>query len=85
MRRAHCSLHLRDFEEALADTGRVLKGNKNNLEALELRGLAYYRMADGEMALRVRLDIFEGSERDVTLLLHPKRRCDLPSLLAFPS
>ena len=70
---------MRDFEEALADTGRVLKGDKNNLEALELRGLAYYRMADGEMALRVRLDVFEGSERDVVLLLHPKLCCLLAS------
>lgn len=39
-----------DWYEAIAESGRALKAAPDDLEALELRGLAYYRLADHAMA-----------------------------------
>ena len=39
-----------DWYEAIAESGRALKASPDDLEALELRGLAYYRLADHAMA-----------------------------------
>ncbi|KAH8087561.1 hypothetical protein JL720_6871 [Aureococcus anophagefferens] len=39
-----------DWYEAIAESGRSLKAAPDDLEALELRGLAYYRLADHAMA-----------------------------------
>lgn len=51
IRRAWCSLHLGDYYEAIADTGKALKIEGDNLEALELRGRAYYIVGEFDMAM----------------------------------
>lgn len=40
--KAECDLMLGDFEQALAATGRILKHNKNDLDAFHIRALAFY-------------------------------------------
>lgn len=40
-----------ELYECIADTGRALKLEDSNLEALELRGRAYYMLGDLEMAM----------------------------------
>lgn len=42
LKRAYCNHRLDDFYDAIADTGKVLKVEMDNIEALELRGGAYY-------------------------------------------
>ncbi|CAN6470417.1 unnamed protein product [Victoria cruziana] len=43
---------LKDYSAAIAETGYILKADENNLEALLLRGQAYYYLADHDVALR---------------------------------
>eukprot|EP01018_Ginkgo_biloba_P000672 Gb_13941 [translate_table: standard] len=43
---------LKDYSGAIAETGFILKTNENNLEALLLRGKAYYYLADHDVAMR---------------------------------
>lgn len=50
MRKAHCSWMLSDFEVVVADTGRVIRARSDDTAALELRGRAYYRLAELSMA-----------------------------------
>jgi DnaJ homolog subfamily C member 3 len=50
LQRAFCSLHMGDYYESIADTGKALKIEGDNLEALELRGRAYYLLGEFEMA-----------------------------------
>ncbi|XP_077239506.1 dnaJ P58IPK-like protein [Tasmannia lanceolata] len=45
-------LALKDFSTAISETGYILKEDDNNLEALLLRGRAYYYLADHDVALR---------------------------------
>lgn len=40
------------YEEAIAESGFILKEDENNLEALLLRGRAYYYLADYDVAMR---------------------------------
>ena len=48
--RARCHFYLGDYYAAAADTGRAIKLDGSNIPALELRGLAYYRLGEFEMA-----------------------------------
>ncbi|XP_012082338.1 dnaJ protein P58IPK homolog [Jatropha curcas] len=43
-------LALRDYSAAISETGFILKEDENNLEALLLRGRAYYYLADHDVA-----------------------------------
>lgn len=42
----------KDYSEAISQTGYILKEDENNLEALLLRGRAYYYLADHDIATR---------------------------------
>uniref|UniRef100_A0A2N9F1H1 J domain-containing protein n=1 Tax=Fagus sylvatica TaxID=28930 RepID=A0A2N9F1H1_FAGSY len=42
----------RDYSSAISETGLILKEDENNLEALLIRGRAYYYLADHDVALR---------------------------------
>ncbi|KAJ8600542.1 hypothetical protein CTAYLR_007922 [Chrysophaeum taylorii] len=50
LQKARAHYHLGDLYESIADAGRALKVEPDELEALELRGAAYYRLADHGMA-----------------------------------
>eukprot|EP00252_Welwitschia_mirabilis_P011252 TRINITY_DN2532_c0_g1_i1.p1 TRINITY_DN2532_c0_g1~~TRINITY_DN2532_c0_g1_i1.p1 ORF type:complete len:492 (+),score=117.94 TRINITY_DN2532_c0_g1_i1:125-1600(+) len=43
---------LKDYSSAIAETGFLLKIDENNLQALLLRGKAYYYLADHDVAIR---------------------------------
>jgi DnaJ family protein C protein 3 len=43
---------VKDYSGAISETGFILKANENNLEALLLRGKAYYYLADHDVAMR---------------------------------
>lgn len=45
-------LATKDYSAAISETGYILKEDENNLEALLLRGRAYYYLADHDVALR---------------------------------
>ncbi|CAK9164812.1 unnamed protein product [Ilex paraguariensis] len=45
-------LAAKDYSGVIADAGYILKEDENNLEALLLRGRAYYYLADHDVALR---------------------------------
>ncbi|KAF5750369.1 hypothetical protein HS088_TW03G00705 [Tripterygium wilfordii] len=45
-------LAAKDYSSAVSETGYILKEDENNLEALLLRGRAYYYLADHDVALR---------------------------------
>ncbi|KAI4341932.1 hypothetical protein MLD38_026601 [Melastoma candidum] len=45
-------LATKDYSGAIAESGYILKEDEDNLEALLLRGRAYYYLADHDMALR---------------------------------
>lgn len=51
IQRAFCSVHMGDYYESIADTGKALKIEGDNLEALELRGRAYYFLGEFDMAM----------------------------------
>lgn len=48
--RAHAHYELGDLYECIADAGRALKVDPDTLRALELRGSAYYRLGEYDMA-----------------------------------
>ncbi|XP_010264715.1 PREDICTED: dnaJ protein P58IPK homolog [Nelumbo nucifera] len=45
-------LAVKDYSSAISETGYMLKEDENNLDALLLRGRAYYFLADHDVALR---------------------------------
>ena len=51
LRRAWCFYHLNEPFETIADLGKVLKLESENIEALELRGRAYYNVGELETAM----------------------------------
>ena len=51
LRRAWCTYQSGDMYETIADAGKVLKLEPNNLEALELRGGCYYVLGEADMAM----------------------------------
>lgn len=51
LKRAWCQYHTQQFFESIADTGKVLKVEADNLEALQLRGDAYYQLGEVDMAI----------------------------------
>ncbi|EWM25010.1 dnaj subfamily c member 3 protein [Nannochloropsis gaditana] len=50
LRRARCNFEEKDFYSAAADTGRAIKLDGSSIPALELRGLAYYKLGEFDMA-----------------------------------
>jgi DnaJ family protein C protein 3 len=50
MKRAQCSYSMGDPYEVIADTGKVLKLEKDSLLAFEMRGKSYYSIGELEMA-----------------------------------
>ena len=51
LKRAHCNYHLSELYDTIADTGRLLKIDGDNIEALELRGGAYYVLGEIDTAM----------------------------------
>ena len=51
IKRAWCNYHLLELYDTIADTGKVLKMEPENIEALELRGGAYYILGELETAM----------------------------------
>lgn len=51
MKRAYCNYHLQELYDTIADTGKVLKIESDNMEALELRGGSYYILGELETAM----------------------------------
>lgn len=54
----------KEYEQAIAQTGRLLKSDGSNLEALHLRGLAHMYLYDFDMAKKhfgeiLRCDVFQ--------------------------
>lgn len=45
-------LLVNDYSSAISETGFILKEDENNLEALLIRGRAYYYLADHDVAIR---------------------------------
>ena len=45
-------LAAKDYSSAISEAGYILKEDENNLDALLLRGRAYYYLADHDVALR---------------------------------
>lgn len=50
LKKAWTHFYLKDYYEAIADAGRALKVESDNLEALSLRGKCYYYLGENEMA-----------------------------------
>lgn len=48
----------KDYSSAISETGYILKEEEDNLEALLLRGKAYYYLADHDIAIRCFLNIY---------------------------
>lgn len=56
-------LAAKDFSSVISETGFILKEDEDNLEALHLRGRAYYYLADHDVAIRfVQKDLFFSSK-----------------------
>jgi len=51
MKRAYCNYYVGDLYECIGDAAKVLKIEKDSIEALELRGNAYYVLGELEMAV----------------------------------
>jgi len=51
LRRARFQILLGDYYAAVADSGRCIKLESNSLDALEVRGNAYYKLNEHEMAM----------------------------------
>lgn len=54
----------KDYSGAISETGYILKEDENNLEALLLRGRAYYYLADHDIAQRFGLTSTQFSVRE---------------------
>lgn len=50
--KAKLALKKKDYSEAVAEAGRVLKMDESDLDALLVRGNAYLYLADHDVALR---------------------------------
>ena len=50
--KAQCQYHLGDYFGVISDTGKILKVHNQNLEAYQLRGEAYFRAGDHEVAVQ---------------------------------
>ena len=75
LKRAQCSYHTGDMHMAIADSGKVLKVAKENIDALTVRGNAYYALGE--------LDTAKEHYRQALKYVCP-RSC-LFSLVPFPS
>jgi DnaJ homolog subfamily C member 3 len=45
-------LALKEYSSVISETGYILKQDEDNLEALLLRGRAYYYLSDHDVAMR---------------------------------
>ena len=52
MLKAKLALKKKDYSDAVAEAGRVLKLNDGDLDALLVRGNAYFYLADHDVAIR---------------------------------
>ena len=50
--KAQCQYHLGDYFGVISDTGKILKIHKQNLDAYQLRGEAYMRTGDHDVAVQ---------------------------------
>ena len=50
--KAQCQYHLGDYFGVISDTGKILKIHKQNLDAYQLRGEAYMRTGDHDIAVQ---------------------------------
>jgi DnaJ family protein C protein 3 len=51
LKRAWCHFHTHQYYETIADTGKVLKLEADSIEALQLRGEAYYNLGEVDTAI----------------------------------
>lgn len=51
MRRAECAFKLGEYYDTIADSGKAIKFAQDSTNALELRGRAYYKLGESEMAM----------------------------------
>ena len=51
-RQAQCQYHLKEYYGAISDTGSLLKSYPRHIQAYQLRGEAYFRLNDMEMAVK---------------------------------
>src|SRR5689334_3427937 len=49
--KARCALQAKSYHDAIAETRRVLSSDASNLDALAIRGAAYYGLGEHEAAL----------------------------------
>lgn len=54
-------LAVKDYSSVISEAGYILKEDENNLEALLLRGRAYYYLADHDVATKLVSQQFEVS------------------------
>ena len=50
--KAQCQYHLRDYFGVVSDTGKILKVHSQNLDAYQLRGEAYFRIGEHDVAVQ---------------------------------
>jgi len=50
--KAQCQYHLGDYFGAVSDTGKILKAHSQNIEAYQLRGEAYFRTGEHDVAVQ---------------------------------
>lgn len=51
LKRAQCHFNLGEFYETIADTGKVLKIENDNIYALEMRGVSYFNIGELDAAM----------------------------------
>jgi DnaJ homolog subfamily C member 3 len=51
LQRSWCHYHSKDYYESIADAGRALKTEPDNIDALQLRGTAYFYLGEIDSAL----------------------------------
>ena len=78
LRRARIRMQLKQYFEVLADSGKVLKMEKDNLEALSVRARAYYLLGDHEMALRHQREAlkFDPGHKEIKAAYRNVRKID---------
>ena len=61
-------LLVNDYSSAISETGFILKEDENNLEALLIRGRAYYYLADHDVAIRSVEYVFFPTNRVIGII-----------------
>jgi DnaJ family protein C protein 3 len=73
LRRAKIEIELGNYFEAVADSGRCIKLESNSMDALEIRGLAYYKLNEHEMAMNHWRQALHFDPEHVTVKNHYRR------------